>query len=98
MNENGNKDQNQNSDFDLFGLGSLFKGIEKLVDLADKLEEKGGDMNKLTKKHLSALLFVCLSVDMDEVKSKKPELARKLSACMANVPAKLSTEIVQTNN
>jgi HSP20 family protein len=42
MNENGNKDQNQNSDFDLFGLGSLFKGIEKLVDLADKLEEKGG--------------------------------------------------------
>jgi HSP20 family protein len=42
MNENGNKDQNQDSDFDLFGLGSLFKGIEKLVDLADKLEEKGG--------------------------------------------------------
>jgi HSP20 family protein len=46
MNENGNKDQNQNSDFDLFGLGSLFKGIEKLVDLADKLEEKGGVSSK----------------------------------------------------
>jgi len=29
-------------DFDLFGLGGLFKGIEKLVDLAGTLEEKGG--------------------------------------------------------
>jgi len=29
-------------DFDLFGLGGLFKGIEKLVDLAGKLEDKGG--------------------------------------------------------
>jgi len=29
-------------DFDLFGLGGLFKGIENLVDLAGKLEEKGG--------------------------------------------------------
>ena len=30
------------ANFDLFGLGGLFKGIEKLVDLAGKLEEKGG--------------------------------------------------------
>ena len=29
-------------EFDLLGLGGLFKGIEKLVDLAGKLEEKGG--------------------------------------------------------
>jgi len=42
MKENENKDQNQDSDSGLFGLGSLFKGIEKLVDLAGKLEEKGG--------------------------------------------------------
>ncbi len=27
---------------DLFGLGGLFKGIEKIVDLAKQLEEKGG--------------------------------------------------------
>jgi HSP20 family protein len=35
----GNKDE---ADFDMFGLGGLFKGIEKLVDLAGKLDEKGG--------------------------------------------------------
>ncbi|MCX6160556.1 MAG: Hsp20/alpha crystallin family protein [Ignavibacteriae bacterium] len=35
------KEKKQESDFDLFGLGGLFKGIEKLVDLAGKLEEKG---------------------------------------------------------
>ena len=35
----GNKDE---ADFELFGLGKMFKGIEKLVDLAGKLEEKGG--------------------------------------------------------
>ncbi len=38
-NDNGKKDEN---DFDLFGLGGLFKGIDKLVDLAGKLEESGG--------------------------------------------------------
>lgn len=44
MDEKENKEngKNQRSDFDLFGLGGLFKGIEKLVDLAAKLEEKGG--------------------------------------------------------
>ena len=36
--EKGKKDE---SDFEIFGLGGLFKGIEKLVDLAGKLEEKG---------------------------------------------------------
>ena len=39
------KDNNEKKDeagFDLFGIGGLFKGIEKLVDLAGKLEEKGG--------------------------------------------------------
>ena len=38
-NKNEKKDE---ADFDIFGLGGLFKGIEKLVDLAGKLEEKGG--------------------------------------------------------
>jgi HSP20 family protein len=35
------KDSNNQSDadFDFLGLGSLFKGIEKLVDLAGKLEQ-----------------------------------------------------------
>ncbi len=37
--KNENKDE---AGFELFGLGGLFKGIEKLVDLAGKLEEKGG--------------------------------------------------------
>jgi len=41
--ENDKKnDKKKDADFDLFGLGGLFKGIEKLVDLAGKLEEKGG--------------------------------------------------------
>ncbi len=37
--DNEKKDE---ADFGVFGLGGLFKGIEKLVDLAGKLEEKGG--------------------------------------------------------
>ncbi|MFZ4563926.1 MAG: Hsp20/alpha crystallin family protein [Bacteroidales bacterium] len=37
-----NKEKAEDADFDLFGLGGLFKGIEKLVDLAGKLEDKGG--------------------------------------------------------
>jgi len=42
MEKDKNKDKKEESDFDLFGLGGLFKGIEKLVDLAGKLEESGG--------------------------------------------------------
>ncbi len=42
MNEKDNNDEKKNADFDLFGLGGLFKGIEKLVDLAGKLDDKGG--------------------------------------------------------
>jgi HSP20 family protein len=41
MEKEENKKQNDESGFDLFGLGGLFKGIEKLVDLAGKLEESG---------------------------------------------------------
>ena len=40
--EEKGKKKTQNADFEIFGLGGLFKGIEKLVDLAGKLEEKGG--------------------------------------------------------
>lgn len=40
--ENKSSGKNQSSDFNLFGLDGLFKGIEKLVDLAGKLEESGG--------------------------------------------------------
>ena len=40
--EEKGKKKTQNGDFEIFGLGGLFKGIEKLVDLAGKLEEKGG--------------------------------------------------------
>ena len=36
--ENGKKEENAS---EFFGLGGLFKGIEKLVDLAGKLEENG---------------------------------------------------------
>ncbi|MDO8436535.1 MAG: Hsp20/alpha crystallin family protein, partial [bacterium] len=32
-------------DFD-FGIGGLFKGIEKLVDLAANLKEAGGEIKK----------------------------------------------------
>jgi len=42
MEKDNNKKKKDEADFDLFGLGGLFKGIEKLVDLAGKLEEKGG--------------------------------------------------------
>jgi HSP20 family protein len=42
MENDNNKDKKEEAGFELFGLGGLFKGIEKLVDLAGKLEEKGG--------------------------------------------------------
>lgn len=42
MEKDDNKDKKEGADFELFGLGGLFKGIEKLVDLAGKLDEKGG--------------------------------------------------------
>jgi len=42
MQHDDNKGKKEESGFDLFGLGGLFKGIEKLVDLAGKLEESGG--------------------------------------------------------
>ena len=42
MEKDKKKEKSENADFDLLGLGGLFKGIEKLVDLAGKLEEKGG--------------------------------------------------------
>ncbi len=42
MEKDNNNGKKEEANFDLFGLGGLFKGIEKLVDLAGKLEEKGG--------------------------------------------------------
>jgi len=42
MENEKNKEKKEEADFELFGLGGLFKGIEKLVDLAGKLEGKGG--------------------------------------------------------
>lgn len=42
MENDKDKEKKEDVDFDFFGLGGLFKGIEKLVDLAGKLEEKGG--------------------------------------------------------
>jgi HSP20 family protein len=34
--------EKENNEEGVFGLGGLFKGIEKLVDLAGKLEGQGG--------------------------------------------------------
>jgi HSP20 family protein len=45
MENDKNKDKKDEGAFELFGLGGIFKGIEKLVDLAGKLEENG----KMTK-------------------------------------------------
>ena len=42
MENDKNKEKKDEASFEIFGLGGLFKGIEKLVDLAGKLEEKGG--------------------------------------------------------
>jgi hypothetical protein len=54
-----------------------------------KLAEKDGHVIRLTKKDISALLFVHFSVDMDELKYKKPILVTKLMRCVANDPEKL---------
>jgi len=42
MKNDKDKEKSNDANFELFGLGGLFKGIEKLVDLAGKLEDKGG--------------------------------------------------------
>jgi HSP20 family protein len=42
MEDDKKKDKKDEAAFELFGLGGLFKGIEKLVELAGTLEEKGG--------------------------------------------------------
>lgn len=42
MKDDKEKEKKVEADFELFGLGGLFKGIEKLVDLAGKLEGTGG--------------------------------------------------------
>ncbi|MDA3817417.1 MAG: Hsp20/alpha crystallin family protein [Prolixibacteraceae bacterium] len=41
MKKDDNKEKKDEADFNIFGLGGMFKGIEKLVDLAGKLEENG---------------------------------------------------------
>jgi len=41
MKDKENEKQDSASGFDFLGIGGLFKGIEKLVDLAAKLEENG---------------------------------------------------------
>jgi HSP20 family protein len=43
---NDKKKSNEELDFDILGLGGLFKGIEKLVDLAGKLQNEGGAISK----------------------------------------------------
>jgi HSP20 family protein len=40
------KDEGLNIDFGIGSVGGLFKGIENLVDLAAKLKEAGGEINK----------------------------------------------------
>ena len=41
MDNKKSDDKKESSGFEVFGLGGLFKGLEKLVDLASKLEENG---------------------------------------------------------
>jgi HSP20 family protein len=41
MENDKNKEKKDDASFELFGLGGLFKGLEKLVDLAGKLEGQG---------------------------------------------------------
>lgn len=52
-----NKDDGLNIDFGIgkLGLGGLFNGIEKLIDLAEEVKEKGGEVNKEGKIDLSNL-------------------------------------------
>lgn len=50
MEKKNKKETDNASDFDILGLGGLFKGIEKLVDLAGKLQDekeinKEGEIN-----------------------------------------------------
>ena len=42
MEKDDNKEKKEDAGFEIFGLGGLIKGLEKLVNLAGTLEEKGG--------------------------------------------------------
>jgi HSP20 family protein len=42
MENEKSKDKKDESHFELFGFGGLIKGIEKLVEIAEKLDTKGG--------------------------------------------------------
>lgn len=45
MEKKNNKEDEQKSDFEILGLGGFFKGLEKLVDLAGKLQNEN-EINK----------------------------------------------------
>ena len=59
MGEEKKKTSQEKKDVDIglgaLGLGGLFKGIEKLVELAAELKEKGGEVNKEGELDLSHL-------------------------------------------
>jgi len=49
------KEEGSGLDFGLGGLGGLFKGIEKLINLSEDLSAKGGEINKQGEIDLSSL-------------------------------------------
>lgn len=55
MKNDNEREKESNSDYDFFGLGGLFKGIEKLIDIAGKLEYKeiSGSVNEKSFEELS---------------------------------------------
>ncbi len=53
--DKNNDGANINFNFGNLGLGGLFKGIENLVDLAAKLKDTGGEINKEGEVDLSNL-------------------------------------------
>ena len=46
MEKDNNKEKKEEANFDLFGLGGLFKGIEKLVDLAGETRGEGWNQQR----------------------------------------------------
>ena len=68
----------------------------ELVELApaarNKLNEKGGDINSITKKEISAILFVDHGYHMDEKKFVKARMVEKLQEFIAAATAAASEE------
>ena len=65
----------------------------KAPDAITKLAAKGGDVSKLTKSEIVAILFVCYNKDEKDNSHKKEYLVNLLQGCIQTHPGNLGLTI-----